>query len=268
MRIVITGASGFLGASLSAHFRSRGHEVRSLGPARLGQPASHDAFAEAGCAFHAAHDFAPDAFEPNTAGTRLWFEAAREAGVAHQIFLSSFSARPGSPSRYGRTKLAIEPLFLESGHTVLRPGLVAGPGGMFARFVAQLGRWHLAPLVAADSRTVAVIALADFLEAATQIAERGVRGAYGLFAPDLLTGREFARAVWAGLGTTGIVIPIPTSVAIPALRAIGATGTLDSLRGQLANTTQLHESDLGRFVPHVEPSARAVERAAARSYQR
>lgn len=268
MTIVITGASGFLGSSLASHFRARGHEVRDTSPARLGQPAPPGVFAAADCVFHAAHDFAADAFERNTAGTRLWFEAARGAGVRHQIFLSSYSARPGSPSLYGRTKLAIEPLFLEAGQTVIRPGLAAGPGGLFARFVTQLGRWHVAPLVAADSRTVAIVALADLLEAATQIAERDIRGAFGLFAPDLLTGREFVRAVWRGLRTAGIVLPIPAPLAIAVLRATGAAGPLDSLRGQLANATLFHASDLGRFVPPGESSARAVESAAARSYQR
>lgn len=262
MTITITGARGFLGSAMSARFRARGHEVRDTGGARLGSPAS---FAGSDCVIHAAHDFGGDAFERNRSGTVAWFEQARRDGVAHQVFLSSFSARSDSPSLYGRTKFAIERVFLDAGEAVARPGLVAGPGGLFAKFARSLGRWHVAPLVAADARTVAVVALGDFLDAITAIAERSERGPSNLFARDLISGREFAKAVWRGLGTRGAVIDIPPGLAIGALRIVGARSALDSLRGQLANAVPVHRGDLERFVSHPLDAVRAVELAVRRS---
>ncbi len=261
MIITITGASGFLGTAMAEHLRSRGHEVRETGRVRLGEACD---FTGSECVIHAAHDFGPDSFERNRAGTQAWFDAARQAGVRRQVFLSSFSARPDSPSLYGRTKFATERIFLERGEAVVRPGLVAGPGGMFAKFVQQLGRWRIAPLVAADTRTIAVIALPDLAESIAVILDRNASGAFNLFAPRLLTGREFAGAVWSGLGTTGFSFNVPAGLAIAALRIAGMQGALDSLRGQLANAAGVHGTDLPRFVPNPLDALQAVELGARR----
>lgn len=261
MIITITGASGFLGTAMAEHLRARGHEVRETGRVRLGEACD---FTGSECVIHAAHDFGPDSFERNRSGTQAWFDAARQAGVRHQVFLSSFSARPDSPSLYGRTKFATERIFLERGETVVRPGLVAGPGGMFAKFADQLGRWRIAPLVAADSRSIAVIALSDLLDAIGVILDRNSRGAFNLFAPRLLTGREFAGAVWSGLRTTGLAFNIPAGAAIAVLRIVRMRGALDSLRGQLSNAVPIHRSDLPQFIREPVDAFRAVELGARR----
>lgn len=69
-------------------------------------------------------------------------EQARRADVGRLVFISSCVASPDGPNRYARVKWAIEQVFLSSGGTVIRPGLVyggstSGNRGLFA----LLDRW-------------------------------------------------------------------------------------------------------------------------------
>lgn len=262
MRILLTGGSGFLGTSLQRHWRMRGHEVRDSGRCRLGEELPSPLVEGCEAMVHLAHDFGRDAAARNREGTMGWFDAAREAGVRRQLFASSFSARPDSPSLYGGTKYAIEQCMLERGAMVVRPGLVAGDGGMFAQMVRRLRRLSFVPLVMPDARSVAVVSLEDFLAAMTKLIEEYDTGAWNLFAPSLLTGREFTQLVWRGLGKRGMIIGVPPALAMVCLRLTGATMALDSVKGQLANSVPLHRSNLEKLLTRPTDPAVAVESAA------
>ncbi len=262
MTVYVTGASGFLGQALAAHWRAHGFAVRDSGRARLGEALPDAAFAGCRAVVHLAHDFALDAAERNRQGTLAWFDAAARAGVPRQLFVSSFSARADSPSVYGATKFVMEQMFLERGAMVVRPGLVLGNGGMFARIVSALRRIPVAPLVLPDARSVAVVSLDDFLTAMTRLLQGPEAGAWNLFAPSLLTGREFTHALWRGLAKRGLVLGVAPGLATGWLRLVGAHSALDSVRGQLANRVPIHRSDLEKFVARPLDAAMAVERAA------
>lgn len=262
MTIGITGASGFLGSALLRHWAACGHDVRTSGRHRLGQPVPDGMFAGCEVVVHAAHAFGPQGAEVNVSGTRDLFAAARDAGARRQIYISSLSAHPTARSVYGATKFTIERFFLDNGGAVTRPGLVAGNGGLFARLARSLLCWRLAPLVLADRRDVAIVSLGDFLEASTQFLPRGESGACNLFAPGRLTPREFARAVWQGAGTHGWICPVPPTLAEWALRIAGAQGALDSLRGRLVPETPPHSSHLLQYVRSCTSAAEAVATAA------
>lgn len=262
MTVFVTGATGFLGATLTAHWRARGFAVRDSGHARLGEALPDAEFAGCDAVVHLAHDFALEAAERNRQGTMAWFDAAARAGVQRQLFVSSFSARSDSASVYGSAKFAIEQMLLPRGSLIVRPGLVAGNGGMFARMVRTLRHTPVAPLVLPDARSVAVVSMEDFLTAMTRLLEGSEMGAWNLFAPSLLTGREFTHAVWRGLAKRGFVLGVPQGLAVGSLRLVGADRALDSVRGQLANRVPIHRSDLERFVTRPLDAAMAVERAA------
>lgn len=263
MEIVITGGAGFLGSALAAHWRARGHTVRRTGRLRLGQPAGPRVFAGADLLVHAAHSFEPGSMNINIEGTRAWFHEARAAGVGHQVLIGSLSAHAGAASEYGAVKFALERFFVDNGGLVVRPGLVAGNGGLFARLVRPLLRWHAALLVKPGLRNVAVAGFDDFAAALTVLAvERSERGSVPLFAPGLLTAGEFARAAWRGAGQRGVVCPVAPTLAMAVLRLAGARRLLDSLRGQLT-APALPASDLPRLVPQLETAESAVARAAA-----
>lgn len=214
MRIFITAIGGFLGGSLAGHLRARGHKV--AGSTRrtmeLGRPFDSTVFESQDAVVHCAHDFTPDAHDRNLAGTKAWMQTAESLGVRYQIFLSSHAARADAPAEYGKTKYEIERLFLDRGYAVLRPGLVTGAGGLYARQREALLRTPVVPMLGSGTQPVATISLAEFLTAATIVLEEERTGAFNLFYEPMPTYRDFVRGVREG--KSALFLPVPFGVAL------------------------------------------------------
>jgi nucleoside-diphosphate-sugar epimerase len=158
----ITGSQGYVGGCLRNYFAARGREILELTrrpatgaravPFQLGAEIPPPALAGVGALVHCAYDFQPlrreEIHAVNVDGTRKLFQAARAAGVGRIVCLSSMSAYDGCRSLYGRAKLEIEKIALDSGALVIRPGLVYGsePAGMFGKLVAQVRKSSVLPV--------------------------------------------------------------------------------------------------------------------------
>ena len=148
--ILITGATGFIGARLATAALERGYIVRTLtrndwssapwvptGQRFFGSlpsqipPSLCDGI---DVVVHCAADVAGagrQAAAVNVDGTRRLAEQASAAGVSTFIFLSSQSARSDAPSAYGQTKYAAEQALRSVAGlrtVILRPGVVDRPG--------------------------------------------------------------------------------------------------------------------------------------------
>jgi nucleoside-diphosphate-sugar epimerase len=252
VKIFITAIGGFLGGALAEHLTTRGHEV--TGSTRrtmeLGRPFDTTVFEGQDVVIHFAHDFTPGAHERNVTGTKAWMETAAALGVKRQIYLSSYSARANAASEYGRTKHEIERIFLDSGHTVLRPGLVKGPGGLFARQRAALLRAAIVPALAGGSQPVAALSLDDFLAAADSalhLAFQGRTGAFNLFYEPMPTYREYVREIRAGKPTLFLPIPAPLAIVLAAaaqLLHVPLPVKPDQIRALAENESASIHSDL------------------------
>jgi nucleoside-diphosphate-sugar epimerase len=167
MRILVTGASGFIGRALVAELANAGHSVR----AAMRQPA--DVFPRsveviavsdltrpvewrpllngvesvvhlAGIA-HAEPEIAEQAYDRvNRLATAELASATKTSGISHLVLMSSIRAQSGPASTgtmretdaprptdaYGRSKLAAEDAVRAAGapFTILRPVLIYGPG--------------------------------------------------------------------------------------------------------------------------------------------
>ena len=167
MRVLVTGASGFLGRAVAAQIAAAGNEVRTFQrrPSgisgvtdRLGSVLDPAAVAHALDGMHAVVHLAakvslagdPADFDAvNVGGTRTMLAAATDAGASRFVFVSSPSvahagasivgedAGPADPERargdYARTKARAELLALAADAPQLRvvavrPHLVWGPG--------------------------------------------------------------------------------------------------------------------------------------------
>lgn len=167
LRVLVTGASGFLGRAVAAAVRDAGHDVRTFQRRPSGVPGVTDVLGtmtdaaavrsavdgvEAVVHLAAKVSLAGDPADfvrVNVDGTRSLVAAARDAGVSRFVFVSSPSvahtgssiagagASPASPDGargdYARTKAAAELLALDAdapGFAVVavRPHLVWGPG--------------------------------------------------------------------------------------------------------------------------------------------
>ena len=164
----ITGSGGYVGGCLKNHFAARGWEILELtrrprpdSRARrfqLGDELSPGLLSGVAAFVHCAYDFKPlrwnEIAAVNIEGSRKVLEAARAAGVPRIVFISSISAFDGCRSLYGRAKLEIEKIALANGALVIRPGLVygSGPGGMFGKLAAQVGKASVIPLIGDGSQ--------------------------------------------------------------------------------------------------------------------
>lgn len=167
-RVLVTGASGFLGRAVTAALSRDGCRVRAAvrSPPRIPfgsgiEVAMHPDLADgidwrplvegidvvihlAGIA-HTGPGIAPELYDRvNRAATEQAALAARQAGVRRFVFVSSIRAQcgaaadtvlterdPATPTdAYGRSKLAAEQALRASGvpFTILRPVLLYGPG--------------------------------------------------------------------------------------------------------------------------------------------
>lgn len=251
MRIFITGIGGFLGGALAAHLAARGHQVRGSrrNEMQLGQPFDAAIFAGTNAVIHCAHDFTAGARRKNVDGTHAWVDAASAQGARLQVFLSSFSARPGADSEYGQTKFEMERMF----RTVLRPGLVMGDGGAYRKQRAALLRMPVVPVIGDGLQPTAVIRIEDFLPSATVVIEEERTGAFNLFYKKQPSYRDLVRAIKAEAGQRAVFLPVPASLALALARAAEALHLPvpvrpGQIRALLGNRSAPWKSDLAALL--------------------
>ncbi len=174
MRVLVSGASGFLGGALCRSLSERGHEpialVRRPGSGPDGVAEVVGDLADAGSLKRALDSASPEVVahlaaeiasqrsaerinEVNVEGTRRLIEAAEAAGARRIVFASTVvtgdakgalldeSSELPVETAYGRSKQEGERLVRESSleDVVIRPSHVYGPGGWFeSEFVARL----------------------------------------------------------------------------------------------------------------------------------
>jgi len=167
MRVLVTGASGFVGGVACETLRGRGHEVHALVRRPGSQPSDTKAvtgdLADADALDAAVSQVSPEAIlhlaaeiasqrsedrirEVNIEGTRRLIGAAQTSGVRRIVFASTVvTGEAGGAlltedaplpveTPYGRSKQEGERLLLASGleGIVIRPSHVYGPGGWYA----------------------------------------------------------------------------------------------------------------------------------------
>ena len=233
--IAITGANGFIGSALCRDLTTRGATVRPLTRASGFDLASPTVGEGATTVIHCAHDFTSP--QLNVEGTLRLLDACVRGGVGQFVFISSLAAHAGADSAYGRTKWELENrLAAAIGPvvTILKPGTVLGPGGLFAR-VRQLARLPALPVFFGSARLQTV--LIDDLSAAVAAAvDRRLAGTYVVAEPVGVPMVAFYRAVAALDGRHPWLIRLPGNVALPLARLAERAGlrlpvTADNLLG-------------------------------------
>jgi len=158
MRILLTGASGSIGAALAPALLRDGHELRGFGrdPARV--PATlefvrGDATSGAGLdealdgievAYYLIHSMegnGRDGFEDNErAGAQNFVAAAQRAGVRRVVYLGGLVPRERALSRHLRSRLEVERILLAGlpEAVALRASIVIGARSRSFRFLVHL----------------------------------------------------------------------------------------------------------------------------------
>jgi nucleoside-diphosphate-sugar epimerase len=215
MRVLVTGATGFVGRATCAELRERGHEVVALirrpgsepdgTRAVLGDIATEDpgqlreALAEAKpeCVIHLAAEIASQRSEAkiqatNVDGTRRLVDASRAAGGEPKVVFCSTVVtgeahgellEPGKPlpveTPYGRSKQAGERIVAESGlpYAIVRPSHVYGGGGWYEEeFVKRLRQPGRFAVIGRGDNWWDVVRVEDVASALIDAAEKAPSG--------------------------------------------------------------------------------------------
>jgi nucleoside-diphosphate-sugar epimerase len=216
MRILVTGASGFIGGVSCAELLARGHEVDALvrrpgsnppGTTAVAGDITSEGLAVAvqerapDCVVHLAAEIATQRDERKVdavnvqgtarlldacralasgegAGPRVVFASTVVTGEANGALLDESTPLPVQ-TPYGRSKQAGERLVLDSGlpAIVVRPSHVYGPGGWYAHeIVARLRQPGRFVVVGRGENLWDVVRVEDVASALADAAERGTPG--------------------------------------------------------------------------------------------
>jgi len=286
MRIAVTGAAGFVGRAIATGLVDAGHEVvafvrdpgdtarlpAGVRPAacRLPDVLDESALAGVDVVVHAA--WATTETDPvradavNENGTRLVFEAARRAG-ARILFVSSIAARADAPSRYGRSKWAMEQLLDAGRDAVLRPGLVIGrgAGGLFRQLSGAAARLHVVPTFSGGRQPLQTVLVDDVVLAARRIVERDLPGTFAVAERDPVDLRAFLRLMTKEMGVRCLFVPLPLAPVMAAVRFAERLGVRlplrsESLLGMKGMCRVDVDDSLARLEMSVHPVTESIRR--------
>ncbi len=268
LRILVSGANGFVGSAICRVLSERGHTVvplvrrgaeLDLLPAGL-EPAHgefHDAASIRGVlretrpdvVVHAAAVVSmgkPDldlSMRINVEGTRTFAAEASAAGVARWIQISSMSAHAANRSVYGGTKyLADEEVRRGApSWTILRPSIIYGPAprGIFHKLTRLLAKLPAVPLVGSGAEDMRPVHVDDVATAVAEAIDRpeSIGREYMLGCLEPMSCRDFFRETARAVrGREPALIPVPLWMC----RIIAAVGeallpappmTLDNVEG-------------------------------------
>lgn len=277
MRVLLTGANGFIGGHLLAGLAGAGHDVVAAvrNPEAMRQPdlatlkidfnrdtdpgvwarrlTGFDAVincagvlqSSPGQSVQAIHAAAPIAL----------FEGAKAAGVRRVIQISAISAEPGARTEYAETKLTADEHLkgMDLDWVIVRPSLVYASGvfGGTALLRALAALPLRIPLVGAGEQQFQPIHMSDVVACvvslvADTLVNRQVIDPVG---PDVVPLRQLLVDYRAWLGLP----PVPTiEIPMPLIRIAARIG--DVLGGPLSTTslTQMNFGNTGNHARYVE----------------
>lgn len=268
--IVISGATGFIGSQLCAHFVQQGYRV--IGFCRstpvhalnnveyrifnLETNPDTNLFEDATVFIHCAYLKGEEAKSTNIEGTKRLLHASRNAGVKKNIFFSSMSAHPDALSAYGQQKLQLEKEFYGPDDAVIRPGLVIGKGGLFLEMVKHIQSKGIVPVIDGGKQPLYTVHCSDVLKAVEIIITKSLSGVFTVAELEPVLYKDFYKALASSLNRKVILIPVPYVLLAAVFTAIGALGInlsvgKENLLGLKALRTFDFSDDLKRigFVP-------------------
>ena len=287
MKIVVTGAGGFIGSALTRQLNHEGHQVTALSRNDLADADFSDIETVVHCAALAHRTGAerPDADAFDAVNHRLTVELAAKAklvGVKRFIFVSTIYTIAGNPSPltpdmplaprvdddYGRAKAKAEAALLAMTGieiVIARPVLVYGPGAR-ANLRALMKLCDSAfPLpfgMANNQRSFvslqnAARALAFLAQApADKVAGR----VFHLAEPKPRSTRELVSIARSAMGRPTRLLPVPPVLMRLLLTSLGKKGLYEQLFGDLtADTSSLIEAGFEYLPGDPQIAAMAVE---------
>ena len=274
MRVLVTGASGFVGGRLAPALEQAGHEVRAMTrrPERYsgaGTPVPGDVADESslrraleGCqaAYYLVHSLdSPDFQERDATAARCFARAASDAGVRRIVYLGGLGDDADQLSAHLRSRRQVEQLLAGSGVpvTVLRAGIVVGHGGvsweMTRQLVAHLPAMVTPRWVHTRTQPIAVADVVRYLVGVLEAPEAEGR-AFDVGGPEVLQYLEMLTRVAEIQGRRLLIVPVP--LLSPKLSSYWLSLVTDvdvqtgrSLIDSMTNEVVVRDDSIRRIVP-------------------
>ncbi|MBE1493086.1 uncharacterized protein YbjT (DUF2867 family) [Amycolatopsis lexingtonensis] len=229
MRILVAGASGFVGGKLCPALEAAGHEVLAMtrhpakyqgaGKAVRGDVADvgslRDALKDVEAAYYLVHSLDSADFKRRDAdAARAFARAAGDAGVRRIVYLGGLGDDDDTLSEHLASRREVERLLGETGVpvTVLRAGIVIGHGGTSWELTRQLVE-HLPAMVTPRwvSTRTQPIAIADVVRYLAGVLEHpeAEGKTFEIGGPEVLAYRDMLQRVAAIEGRPLLILPVP-----------------------------------------------------------
>lgn len=249
MKIAITGASGYLGRSLTQAFLAHNHEVICLSrrscdtnwvPYSLQDDPEQLPWDDVDALVHAAFDFSVRSWKEtnihNVLPSIRLLDAAARRNVGRLILISSLSSFSGTSSYYGRAKFAIEEHVISLGGHVIRPGLVWDDelGGVTGSMQTMVGKLPFIPYpTGGPNNTQYLVHRADVAEAVVWHTEHADSTSYltSVAHPHPWSIHEILTALGRRSGRKSMLIPVPWVLLYAPLYIVELLGLRLPLRG-------------------------------------
>jgi uncharacterized protein YbjT (DUF2867 family)/membrane protease YdiL (CAAX protease family) len=289
VKVLVAGASGFVGRRLSPALEAAGHQVMAMTRhpdtyAGAGTPVAGDVgdaesldAALAGCeaAYYLVHSLDAEDFEDKDAeGARTFAAAAGRAGLRRIVYLGGLGDESDQLSPHLRSRRQVEEVLGDSGVpvTTLRAGIIIGDGGISWEMTRQLvdhlpamitPRWVMTRTqpIAIDDVVRYLVGVLEHPDAEEQALEIG--------GPEVLRYKAMLQRVATILGRDLPIVPVPllspkmSSLWLSLVTDVDTT-TGRNLVDSMTNEVVVHDDRIRRMVPFEPMGYDAAVRAALR----